>query len=435
MSLIFLLSTLGVQAQDEHWTLEECIIYALKENIRVKQADLTGQRNELYSEQARAAKLPSLSGSVSQNFNWNKSLQTTSGQYGSLEGVNSTSYGLNSNMVLFNGMKLNNQEKQAELNLQSSYYYAETIKESIELSILEAFLQVLYAQENVTNAQKQIEATKEQLALAEERLTLGMISQSDYLQIKSQLAAEKLTLANAYSVQSIAKVSLMQLMELPVDDGFEIASPPLESLLEKQVQPKAFEIYQQALSIKPQIKMTDLDQQSARLEEKIAKASLLPSLSLNAGLGTNYSSLQPDFDYSSQLKNQISPSVGFSLSIPIFQNKQAQTSIGLAKIGITDAELEAINTRNELRKEIEQASVDALSAQSEYKASVEQFQAAQESNEVANEKYQIGLMNSVDYLFEKTNLITAESELLQSKYRLLFAAKILDFYKGIPLTL
>ena len=209
MSLIFLLSTLGVQAQDEHWTLEECIIYALNENIRVKQADLTGQRNELYSEQARASKLPSLSGSVSQNFNWEKSLQTPSGQYGSLEGVNSTSYGLNSNMVLFNRMKLNNQEKQAELNLQSSYYYTETIKESIELSILEAFLQVLYAQENVTNAQKQIEATKEQLALAEERLTLGMISQSDYLQIKSQLAAEKLTLANAYSVQSIAKVSLM----------------------------------------------------------------------------------------------------------------------------------------------------------------------------------------------------------------------------------
>lgn len=435
MSLIFLLTTLGVQAQDEPWTLEACILYALQENIRVKQADLTGQRNELYSEQARAAKLPSLSGSVSQNFNWNKSLQTASGQYGSLEGANSTSYGLNSSMLLFNGMKLNNQEKQAELNLQSSYYYAETIKESIELSILQAFLQVLYAQENVTNAQKQIEATTEQLALAEERLNLGMISQSDYLQIKSQLAAEKLTLANAYSVQSIAKVSLMQLMELPVDNGFEIASPLLESLLEKQVQPNAFEIYQQALAIKPQIKMTELDQQSARLEERIAKASLLPSLSLNANLGTNYSSLQSGFDYSSQLKNQISPSVGLSLSIPIFQNKQAQTSIGLAKISITDAELEAINTRNELRKEIEQATVDALSAQSEYKASMEQFQAVRESNEVANEKYQIGLMNSVDYLFEKTNLITAESALLQSKYQLIFTAKILDFYKGIPLTL
>jgi len=135
------------------------------------------------------------------------------------------------------------------------------------------------------------------------------------------------------------------------------------------------------------------------------------------------------------LKNQISPSLGLSLSVPVFQKKQAKTSISLAKIGVMNAELEEINTKNQLRKEIEQAVVDVESAQLEYEASTEQYQAVQESNEVANEKFHLGLMNSVDYLFEKTNLITSESKLLQSKYNLIFSYKILDFYKGVSITL
>lgn len=435
LSLFLVYPGFKANAQNTPWTLQDCINYAVSENIQIKQANLSTGRNELYTEQAKAAKLPSLSGAVSQNFNWNKNLNSTTGEYGSLEGSNNTTYTVNSSMVLFNGMKLNNQEKQAEVELKSSEYYSETIKESVELNILNAFLQILYAKESVANAEKQIEATTEQLSLADERLNLGMISKSDYLQIKSELASEKLTLANAKSTLAIARVNLMQLMELPVDNDFQIASPNLEAILNQNINPDASEIYSQALFIKPQIKKVELDLQSAQLEEKIAKASLLPTLYLDAGIGTNYSNLQTNFNYSEQLKDQISPSVGLSLSIPIFQKKQAQTSIGLAKINISDAELEQINTKNTLRKEIEQATVDVLSAQIEYQASHEQYEAVLESNEVANEKFEVGLLNSVDFLFEKTNLITAESKLLQSKYNLIFSYKILDFYKGIPLTL
>ena len=433
--LLMLATALNLAAQNKLWTLNDCINYALSKNIQVQQANLSGDRNLIYTEQAKAAKLPSLSGSARKNFNWSKSADSETGDYGSIDGSNNTSYSLNSSIALYNGMKLNNEIKQSELNLKSSLLYSETVKESVQLNILDAFLQVLYAKESVINAEKQIEATTEQLALAEERLNLGIISQSDYLQIKSELASEKLTLANAKSQLAITRVSLMQLMELPADNSFEIASVDMNGLLNKNITPQANEVYEQALAIKPQIKKAELDKQSAQLDEKIAKASLLPSLSLDAGLGTSYSSLTSRYNYTEQLKNQISPSLGLSLSIPIFQQKQAKTNISLAKIGVMDAELEEINTKNELRKEIEQAAVDVVSAQSEYEASLEQFQAVQESNEVANEKFHLGLMNSVDYLFEKTNLITSESKLLQSKYNLIFSYKILDFYKGVPLTL
>lgn len=434
LSILMLATVLNLAAQNKPWTLDDCINYALSKNIQVRQAALAGNRNQLYTEQAKAAKLPSLSASVHQNFNWDKSMNTD-GNYGNLDGSNSSSYSLSSSVVLFNGMKINNQLKQSELNLQSSKYYSETVMESIELNILNAYLQVLYAQESVANAEKQIDATTGQLALAEERLSLGIISQSDYLQIKSELAAEKLTLANAKSQRAITRVSLMQLMELPADENFAIGSPDLDKLLNQNMRPNAGDVYMQALEIKPQIKKAELDMQSAQLDKKIAKASLLPSLSLDAGLGTGYSSLSTGYNYSSQLQNKISPSVGLSLNIPIFQKKQAKTSIGLAQIGVMDAELEQINTKNQLRKEIEQAAVDVESAQLEYEASAEQFQAVKESNEVANEKFHLGLMNSVDYLFEKTNLITSESKLLQSKYNLIFSYKILDFYTGTPLTL
>ncbi|HBL77787.1 MAG: hypothetical protein A2W90_02235 [Bacteroidetes bacterium GWF2_42_66] len=434
-SLLMLAMLLNVAAQNKPWTLDDCINHALNNNIQVRQAALSGEQNQLYTDQAKAAKLPSLSASVRQNFNWNKSIESETGNFGNLEGSNNSSFSLGSSMTLYNGLKLNNQIKQSELNLQSSLLYSETVKESIELSILDAFLQVLYAQESVANAEKQIEATTEQLALAGERLNLGIISQSDYLQIKSELASEKQTLANAKSQLAIARVGLMQLMELPVDNTFEIASVDMNSLLNKNMMPDANEVFALALTIKPQIKKAELDKQSAQLDEKIAKASLLPSLSLDAGLGTSYSSISGGYNYSEQLKNQISPSLGLSLSVPVFQKKQAKTSISLAKIGVMNAELEEINTKNQLRKEIEQAVVDVESAQLEYEASTEQYQAVQESNEVANEKFHLGLMNSVDYLFEKTNLITSESKLLQSKYNLIFSYKILDFYKGVSITL
>ncbi len=432
---LILASGFMVNAQNKIWTLEECINYALSKNIQVQKTILTNSRNQLNATQAQANRLPSLNASASENFNWSKAFDYNTGLYGNSKGANSTNLSMNSNVSLFNGSKLSNKIKQAEIELESGRYNSEAVKESIGLSILNAYLQVLYDYENVSNAEKQIVSTTEQLNLAKERMDLGVISMSDYLQIKSQLATEKSTLASAKSQLAMGKVNLMQLMELPVDGTFEISSPNLESLLVDSAQPNAQDIYNQALGIKPQIKNAELNKESAKLGVEIAKADGLPSLSMNAGLSTSYSSLSKDVAFSTQVKEKMSPAVGFSLSIPIFQKRQIRTNIASADLSVSDAELTEINTRNELRKSIEQACADVTSAQSQYAASMEQNQSAKESFDVATEKYVQSLINSVDYLIQKTNLITSESKLLQSKFNLIFSYKVVDFYKGIPLAL
>jgi outer membrane protein len=202
--------------------------------------------------------------------------------------------------------------------LQSGHFYSETVKESVGLNILNAYLQVLYDYESVSNAEKQILSTTEQLALSKERMDLGVISMSDYLQIKSELATEKSTLATAQSQLAIGKVTLMQLMELPVDPNFAVSSPNLDSMLIESDQPDAQEIYNLALGIKPQIKNAELTKESTLLDVKIAKADYLPSLSMVAGLSSGYSSLTKNTGYTTQLKDKVNPSVGLSLSIPIF---------------------------------------------------------------------------------------------------------------------
>ena len=421
------------KAQGKSWTLEECINYALSKNVQIQKADLSNDQNQLYSDQAQANRLPSVNASVRESFSWYKGFDSATGGYGN--GSNSTNYTVNSSVALFNGEKLANKIKQAQLNLQSGHFYSESVKESVGLNILNAYLQVLYDVESVSNAEKQIVSTTEQLALAKERMDLGVISMSDYLQIKSELATEKSTLATAQSQLSIGKVTLMQLMELPVDPNFAVSSPNLDSLLVESGQPNAQEIYNLALGIKPQIKNAELTKESTMLNVKIAKADLLPSLSMDAGLSSGYSSVTTNSAYTAQLKDKINPSVGLSLSIPIFQKKQVKTNIAIANIAVSNAELDEINTKNQLRKDIEQACVDVVSAKGQYAASLEQKQSSQESYDVTTEKYKQGLLNSVDFLIQKTNLITSESKLLQSKFNVIFSYKVLDFYKGIPLAL
>ena len=293
---------------------------------------------------------------------------------------------------------------------------------------------MLYAEEQVKNSEKQIESTEGQLRLAGERLNLKIIAQSDYAQVKSQLASEKYTLANSQSQLSIAKVNLMQLMELPVSPDFNIAKPDLDEYINQNRVTDVTSVYETSLSIRPQVQYAAINKDIAAIDEKIARAGYLPSLSANAGIGSSFASQMVD-PYLNQLSNGIRPYVGISLSVPIYQKKQVKSSISLAKIGYEDAILSETDIKNELRKNIEQACTDVNSAQVEYEASLEQYQATLEASTLNEEKFNQGLINSVDYLVSKTNLIVAESQLLQSKYKMLFSYKILDFYSGIPLSL
>jgi outer membrane protein len=430
VSLILINGNIIAQ-QDSTWTLEKCIDYALNRNIQVRKSELSNDQYAVYAEQAKAQRLPSANASVGQNFNWTKS--TATGESG-LTGSNGSNFSVNSGVTIFNASKITNMIKQADLSIESGKYSLETTKESISLSILDAYLQILYAEEQVRNSEKQIESTAGQVNLAAERFVLKAISQSDYAQVKSQLASEKLTLANSQSQLAIANVTLEQLMELPVTDKFKIAHPDLTESLNQNRIPDVKSVYELAKGIKPQIKNAAINKEIASYDEKIARAGLFPTLSASAGISSGYSSLNSS-SYFGQINNAIYPSLGFSLSIPIYQKKQVRTNIAVARIGYQNAELSEIDTKNTLRKNIEQTCVDVRSAQIKYEASKENYSATLEASALSDEKFKQGVINSVDYLVSKTNLIVAESELLQSKYNLIVSYKIMDYYMGIPLSL
>jgi outer membrane protein len=426
-------STVWGQTQDSLWTLPKCIDYALQKNISVQENVLSNQTNLVKADQVKATRFPSLNAGISQNFSWNKQMDLNN-NYGSYSGSNNTSYSVNSNVKLYNGLMTVNSIKQAELSFQAGNYNTDAMKESVSLNVLDAYLQVLYAEELVKNSEKQIESTNQQLNLSDERLKLGAISKSDYLQVKSELATEVLTLANAKSQLAIGKVDLMQLMELPVSNEFVISHPDF-NIPQNYVQvPRADSVFNIALGIKPQIKSADINKQIAQLNVAIAKAGYLPVLSLSGGLSTGYQSgMGTDYNY--QVQNKINPFIGLTLSIPIYQNKQVKSNVSIAKIGTQTAILNETNTHNQLRKSIEQACVNVESAIIKYQASSDQNLSTVESYNVAQEKFNQGLLNSVDFLIQKTKLIASESELLQSKYNLVFSKKILDFYTGVPLNL
>jgi outer membrane protein len=423
-----------LNAQNKVWSVDDCIQYALDKNIQVKQAQVNNDIIGLDLNYAKSAWYPSLSGSAKQNFSWSNQVNNTTGST-VFKGSDGTTFGLNSGMTIYNGGKIRNNVKQSELNYEAARYNTDVIRQTVSLNVLNAYLQVLFAEEQVKNNNSQISSLEEQVNLASERLKLGAIANSEYLQVKSQLATEKQTLATAQSQLAINKITLMQLMELTDQSDFNIAHPNIDSLVNQKRIPDPKMVYQTALGIKPEVKNAELSKQSSQIGIDIAKAGFYPNISMNAGISTLYSSNSSSgssFDY--QLGHNVSPTVGLSASIPIYLNKQVRTNVAVAMKNSDNAGLNEFNVKNQLRKAIEQSCQDVISSQIEYDASVEAFKAVKESFDVASEKYKQGIMNSVDFLIQKTTYIATESALLQSKYRLIFSYKVLDFYSGLPLS-
>jgi outer membrane protein len=431
--LLSILSASSLIAQDKVWTVNDCIQYALDKNIQVQKALVSNDINQINLNYAKSAWYPSLSGSARQNFSWSNHSNTTTGST-VFEGSDGTNLSVNSGMTVYNGNKIRNNVKKAEIEYEADKYNTEIIKQTISLNVLNAYLQVLYSEELVKNSNNQITSTTEQLNLAGERLRLGAIANSDYLQVKSQLATEKQTLAVAQSPLAINRISLMQLMELPETNDFSIEHPNLDSLINQKRIPDPKEVYQIALGIKPEVKNAELNKKSSQISIDIAKANYYPNLSMNAGMSTLYSSSQTGSTIGYQLKNYFSPAIGLSAAIPIYLNKQVRTNVAIARKNTNNSELDEMNVKNQLRKAIEQACQDVTSSQIEFEASTQAYKAVKESFDVASEKYFQGLMNSVDFLIQKTSFISAESSFLQSKYRLIFSYKVLDFYTGQPLS-
>ncbi len=433
VTLLLAAQAVSGQQQPEAWSLDKCINQALAGNLQLKQAALATDITQVNREQALASRFPVVEATARQSFAWSDQLNND-GAY-DFTGSNSSYAAISSSATLFNGFRKENTIRQSQLNYQRAVLDEETYRQDITLQVLDSYLQVLYAGELVENSKNQLLSTQTQLRLSEERLNLRIISQADFLQVKSQEAAEKLTLASAEKQLQLSRLNLMQLMEIPVSDEFTIEKPDFSNAAVQSAGSTLAGVYESALAYRPEVRNAALQKQIAAYDIRIAKAGYLPSLSINAGLSTQYNSLADNLKFASQLDHNLSPTAGLTLSIPIFQQKQVKSQVSLARINASSAEISEQSTRNQLRKSIETAWTDVVTAEKEFEAGNEKFAAAKASFAVAEERFAQGIISPVDFLYEKTSLINAESSLLQARYNLIFSYKVLDFYQGKELKL
>lgn len=431
LALAALFFSAGASAQ-QVWTLRDCIEYARQHNIQVQKSKLL---IESYNEdllQSRAALFPNLSGSVAQNYS-NTKVIDSGGDY-EYNGLLSGRYNLNSSWTLFNGGRTRNDIRQAELSKESQVLTTEEVRNDLEISITQAYLQILYARESIKNNQNILESSEAQLQQTRYFLEAGTISMSELAQVEAQYSAYKYNLVVARNTFDSYKLQLKQLLEQDYGVEMELVFPEIDDRDVLVPVTPTYTLYQTALRIMPEIENSALGIRIAEIDRASAKAAYLPTLAMTASLGTgNIYNQSPSFF--SQLNNNLNQSAGLSLNIPIFTNRQNKTRLRKAELGILNAQLTYTDAQKNLLRIIENLSLDVTSAQSRFIAAQDQLRSAELSYRLVSEQFDLGMRNTVELITEKNNYANALQELLQAKYTALLSIKLLNFYQGEQITL
>ena len=398
------------------WTLQDCIDYAMQENISLQQSRLTAESAQVDIKTAKNALFPSLSFSTSHsliNRPYQESSYTVSGTEILMANTNtnySGSYGLNAQWELFNGGRNLKTIKQEELNSRIAGLDFETTANSIEESIAQVYVQILYASESVKVNENTLEVSKAQRDRGKELFQAGSISSADYAQLESQVSNDNYQLVTAITALEDYKLQLKQLLEMEGNAEMLLYIPELNDNDVLTRLPDKESVYASALQTRPEIESGKLNVSASELDIKIAKSSYYPSLSLSAGIGTSHTT-GTDYTFSEQLKNGWNNSVGLTLSVPIFSRRQTKSAVEKAQIGLESTKLQLRETEKELYRTIENLWLDAWSAQQQYLAAAERVKSSRTSFDLVSEQFNLGMKNTVELLTEKNNLLSAEQEL------------------------
>ncbi len=435
---IFLFGFVKVDAQ-ETWDLQKCIDYALENNIHIKQQTYNSEYRQNELQQAKNNRLPSLNANVGNSFSFGRSLQFDN-TYAEVNS-NSTSGSLNAGVTLWNGSILNNRIKEADFNLRASLESLQKAKDDIMLNIAGAYLEILFAKELVQVAKDQLDVTKQQIERTGKLVDAGSLAKGSLLEIEAQYAREELSLVNEENRLQLAYLSLYQFLELPSTESFKISLPELPVVTANRTMINSMEVFRNAVQIRPEVKSAVYQLEAYKKQVNIAKGQLYPNLTLGADYYNSYNNKFENritgekLSLSDQLKSNERYGFGANLRIPIFNKNEVRTQISNAKLQVINQELEVQNTKNTLRKDIEQAYTNALAALKRYMANDKAVTSMQEAFRYTEEKFNVGMVNSVEYNQSKNNLARAKSDLAQAKYEYIFRTKILDFYNGVSIEL
>ena len=437
-----------VVSQQKFWSLEECIMYAIENNIQIKQQVIQTEYNKNSLDLAKLKLLPTLNGQSTYSFNFNRTLDQTTNVYRDQSGQSAQIY-LGGNLPLFTGLQNLYSIKSNQYLVLASEQDLQTIKDNIALSVALAYLQILLNKELVAATDNQLQITLQQIEKTKKLVEAGSSARGNLLQIEAQAASEEVQLINLKNQLEISYLNLTQLLELKTPVGFEVSVPEIGVDSNSVITGNIDDIYQQALGTRPEVKSSEMKLSASEYDLKTARGGRYPSLSLSHSYSTQYTNLRQkittdpvtglpvteDYPFGSQLKDFKNYVLGFNLRVPILNGWQVNKNVSNSKLALENSNYTLEATKKQLYKNIQQAYTDATASLKKYNASSKAVTSTEESFRYSEQKFNVGLVTPVDYNAAKTQLLRAQSDLAQSKYEYIFKTKVLDFYKGIPITL
>ena len=417
------------------WTLQECLDYALANNILLQQKRITAASDHEDVLQSQAALFPSVSFSTNQNASWRPFAETTINLAGGTMTTNSNSvsyngsYGINANWTVWNGNRNMNTIKQNKLTEKMAELGIEQQANTIQEQIAQLYVQILYETEAVNVCREIIKSSMMQRDRARTMVEVGHLARVDLVQLEAQVSQDEYSLVQAQSQLANYKLQLKQLLEIHDDDAFEIAVPEVTDAQVLSVLPNEQAVYNAALESRPEIQSSKLNVQSSEIAINTARAGYKPTVSMTAGIGSNNSSGQHT-DFFKQVKTNMNNSLGLSVSVPILDNHQTRTNIRKAKYALQTSELNLQEQQKQLYSTIENYWLNATTSQQQFISARNNVKSMQESYDLVSEQFNLGLKNIVELTTGKNNLLQAEQQLLQTKYTALLNSAMLKFYAG-----
>lgn len=456
----------------ETWSLEKCIVYAQENSRLVKQGHIQVKNTQLVKKQDDWSRYPSVSANSNLGFNFGRSVNPSTYQFENTT-TNYNSWGVSLGAPIYTGGRISNQIKQDGIDIQAAQADLEQAVNNISLQVAQAYLQILLNEEQYENTRKRAQTTLSQLDRTEKQIKAGQLPPNARYDLQAQAARDEQSIVTAANSVDLSYLNLKNLLELAPDLDLKIEKPQIS--LSNTTNPESFmfkSVYTQALGTQPNIKASELRIKSAEVGVKVAEAALYPTLSINANLGTNYSSTIRDYSnvtpiiseasrpvkingasavltetqaslpsdvpkktYTSQLGDNFGQSVGLNLSIPIFSGFSRQIGVQRQRLNVENQMLTLERDKQQLKTDIQNAIASAKAAKKQYDAATKSYEAQKAAFEALEKRFQIGNANSFEFTQAKNNVDTAERDVTVAKYDFLFRLKIVEFYEGKKLSL
>jgi outer membrane protein len=424
-------------SQQKVWSLEECIKYAIDNNIQIKQQGILTEIQKNSLDLAKFLLLPSLNGQASHSYSFGRALDQNTYTFFN-QTLQSDYFYLGGSMPVFNGLQNYNSIQKNKYQVLASQQDLKDISDNVALNVALAYLQILLNKELVAANENQLNITLQQIEKTRKLVDAGSVAKGNLLEIEAQAAQEELSLITQKNLLETSVLTLTQFLELKTPAGFEILVPQINVDPNYIVSGNIDDIYAIAEKNRPEIKSSEFKLTASEYGLKMARGGRSPVVSVNYSLNSRYTYLSnvPGIEsFNTQLKNNKNSGVGLTLSIPILNGWQVNKNISNSKLNVESSQYTLDGTRKQLYKNIQQAYTDAVAALKKYNVSIKAIASTEESFRYTEQKFNVGMVTSVDYNASKTQLLKSQSDMAQAKYEFIFKTKVLDFYKGIPLTL